>query len=200
MRNLLCVMLVVLLVSLPMMVAVAEEAALTDQGTTEVSDDGEEFDVPIDIVYEDDGTEDTEEEDMVEEANPFFGEWLCENAAIFIDEEDGVFDVFIMWDTSDTEQDIWEYTCTLDAVTGALTGEGKKSHETIGYEGEDVSSVDIYADGSATFTLEDNVLIWDDAKEHVAQGMRFERSAEDEELIEVEIEEVEEDEDEETAD
>ena len=201
MRNLLCVMLVVLLVSLPMMVAVAEDAALTDQETTEVSDDGEEFDVPIDIVYEDDGTEDTEEEDMVEVANPYVGEWLCENAAIYIDEEDGVFDVFIMWDTSDTEQDIWEYTCTLDAETGALTGEGKKSHETIGYEGEDVSSVDIYTDCSATFTLENNVLIWDDAKEHVAQGMRFERSAEDEELIDVEIqEEIEEDEDEVTAD
>ena len=201
MRNLLCVMLVVLLVSFPMMVAVAEDAAVTDQETTEVSDDGEEFDVPIDIVYEDDGTEDTEEEDVVEVANPYVGEWLCENAAIYIDEEDGVFDVFIMWDTSDTEQDIWEYTCTLDAVTGALTGEGKKSRETIGYEGEDISSVDIYTDGSATFTLENNVLIWDDAKEHVAQGMRFERSAEDEELIDVEIqEEVEEDEDEVTAD
>ena len=201
MRNLLCVMLVVLLVSLPMMVAVAEDAALTDQGTTEVSDDGEEFDVPIDIVYEDDGTEDTEEEDVVEVANPYVGEWLCENAAIYIDEEDGVFDVFIMWDTSDTEQDIWEYTCTLDAVTGVLTGEGKKSHDTIDDESEEISSEEIYIDGSATFTLEDNALIWNDAKEDVAQGMRFERSAEDEELIDVEIqEEVEEDEDEVTAD
>ena len=201
MRNLLCVMLVVLLVSFPMLVAVAEDAAFTDQETTEVSDDGEEFDVPIDIEYEDDGTEDTEEEDMVEVANPYVGEWLCENAAIYIDEEDGVFDVFIMWDTSDTEQDIWEYTCTLDAETGVLTGEGKKSHETIDYEGEDISSVEIYTDGSVTFTLEDSVLIWDDAKEHVAQGMRFERSAENEELIDVEMqEEVEEDEAEETAD
>ena len=185
MRNLLCVILVALLVSLPMMVAVAEDAAPADQETTEVSANGEESDAP---------------EDMVEEDNPFVGEWLCENAAIYIDEEDGVFDVFIMWDTSDTELDIWEYTCTLDAETGGLTGEGRKSHETIDDEGEDSSSEEIFTDGSATFTLENNVLIWDDAKEHVAQGMRFERGAEDEELIEIEIEEVEEDEAEEPAD
>ena len=111
-----------------------------------------------------------------------------------IDEEDGVFDVFIMWDTSDTEQDIWEYTCTIDAESGVLKGEGKKSHETIDDEGEVVSSEEIYADGAATFILEDNILIWDDANENVAQGMRFERGAEDEELIDVEMEEeVEED-------
>lgn len=186
MKNLLCVMLVALLVFLPMMVAVAED---------------DTWDEPIDIEYEEDAeTEeaDTEEE---EEANPFVGEWLCDNASIYIDEEDGVFDVFIMWDTSDTEQDIWEYTCTLDAETGVLKGEGKKSHETIDDEGEAVSSEEIYTDGSATFTLEDNTLIWDDAKEDVAQGMRFERGAEDEELIDVEMEEeVEEDEAEEIAD
>lgn len=201
MRNLLCVMLVVLLISLPMMMAVAEDEAIKEQKTTEVSDDGEEFDVPMDIEYEVDETEDTEEEDMVEVANPYVGEWLCDNAAIYIDQEDDVFDVFIMWDTSDTEQDIWEYNCSFDAEKGILTGEGKKSHETIDDEGEGVSSEEIYTDGSATFTLEDNILIWDDAKENVAQGMRFERGVEDEELIDVEMEEeVEEDEAEETAD
>ena len=187
MKNLLCMMIVALLVFLPMMVAVAENAVLTE---TETVTEDDAWDEPIDIEYEDDGTEDTEEEDMVEkEANPFVGEWLCDNASIYIDEEDGVFDVFIMWDTSDTEQDIWEYTCTLDAETGVLTGEGKKSHETIGDEGEVVSSEEIYADGAATFILEDNILIWDDANENVAQGMRFERGAEDEKLIDVEMEE-----------
>ena len=206
MKYLLSMVLVVLLSFLPMMAAVADEAVNADQESAEAAGHDDAWDEPVDIVYEEDGTKETGEEAQKEageeaETNPFVGEWLCEKASIYIDEQDGAFDVFIMWDTSDTEQDIWEYTCTLDAETGALTGEGKKSHETIGYEGEDVSSVDIYTDGSATFTLEDNVLIWDDAKEHVAQGMRFERSAEDEELIDVEIqEEVEEDEDEETAD
>ena len=196
MKNLLYMMLVALLVFLPMMAAAAEDAALSETETVAEDDAWEE---PIDIEYEEDGSEDTEEEDMEEEVNPFIGEWLCDNAAIYIDEEDDVFDVFIMWDTSDTEQDIWEYTCTLDAEAGILTGEGKKSHETIDDDGEGVSSDEIYTDGSATFTLEDNVLIWDDVKEHVAQGMRFERSAEDEELIDVEmVEEVEEDEAEET--
>ena len=80
MKNLLCMMIVALLVFLPMMVAVAENAVLTETGTM-TEDDA--WDEPIDIEYEDDGTEDTEEEDMVEkEANPFVGEWLCDNASI----------------------------------------------------------------------------------------------------------------------
>ena len=197
MKNLLCMMIVALLVFLPMMVAVAENAVLTE---TETVTEDDAWDEPIDIEYEDDGTEDTEEEDMVEkEANPFVGEWLCDNASIYIDEEDGVFDVFIMWDTSDTEQDIWEYTCTLDAETGVLTGEGKKSHEVIDGEGEVVSSEEVYTDGTATFALEDGTLIWDDAKEAVAQGMRFERGEEDELLEEYdEIDETADAEDEET--
>ena len=95
---------------------------------------------------------------------------------------------------TDTEEDIWEYACTLDAETGALTGEGKKSHETIDEEGEVVSSEEIFTDGSATFTLEGDALIWDDAKEDVAQGLRFERGAEDEQLVDVEMEEETEDE------
>jgi len=67
MKNLLCMMIVALLVFLPMMVAVAENAVLTE--TVTVTED-DAWDKPIDIEYEDDGTEDTEEEDMVEkEAN-----------------------------------------------------------------------------------------------------------------------------------
>ena len=32
-----------------------------------------------------------------------------------------------------------------------------------------------YTDGSATFTIEGDRLLWNDAKEDAAQGMRFER-------------------------
>lgn len=195
MKNLLCMMLVALLVFLPMMAAVADEGEMVAQEGAEAVDQDDTWDEPIDIEYEEDAETEEAAAEEEEEANPFVGEWLCDNALIFIDEEDGVYDVFIMWDTSDTEQDIWEYTCTLDAETGVLTGKGRKSHETIGEEGETVSSDEIYTDGSATFTLEDHILIWDDAMEDVAQGMRFERGAEDEELMEVEMEEeVEEDE------
>ena len=204
MKYLLSMVLVALLAFLPMMAAVADEAVNADQESTEAAGHDDAWDEPVDIVYEEDGTKETGEEAQKEageeeETNPFVGEWLCEKASIYIDEQDGTFDVFIMWDVSDTEEDIWEYSCKLDAETGVLTGEGKKSHEVIDGEGEVVSSEEVYTDGSATFALEDGALIWDDAKEAVAQGMRFERGEEDELLEEYdEIDETVDAEDEET--
>ena len=204
MKYLLSMVLVVLLSFLPMMAAVADEAVNADQESAEAAGHDDAWDEPVDIVYEEDGTKETGEEAQKEageeeETNPFVGEWLCEKASIYIDEQDGAFDVFIMWDVSDTEEDIWEYSCKLDAETGVLTGEGKKSHEVIDGEGEVVSSEEVYTDGSATFALEDGALIWDDAKEAVAQGMRFERGEEDELLEEYdEIDETVDAEDEET--
>lgn len=209
MKNLLCMMLVTLLVFLPMMAAVAEETPIDGQESAEAVGQDDAWDEPVDIEYEDDGTEEAEEEveeEEGEEISPFVGEWLCDNASIYIDEEDGAFDIYIMWDISETETDIWEYKCTLDPQTGALTGEGKKSHEVIDEEGEIVSNEEIYTDGSATFALEDDALIWTDAKEDIAQGMRFERGEEDElleeydELAEGEDAEGEEAEDEALAD
>ena len=204
MKYLLSMVLVALLAFLPMMAAVADEAVNADQESAEAAGHDDAWDEPVDIVYEEDGTKETGEEAQKEageeeETNPFVGEWLCEKASIYIDEQDGAFDVFIMWDVSDTEEDIWEYSCKLDAETGVLTGEGKKSHEVIDGEGEVVSSEEVYTDGSATFALEDGALIWDDAKEAVAQGMRFERGEEDELLEEFdEIDETVDAEDEET--
>ena len=204
MKYLLSMVLVALLAFLPMMAAVADEAVNADQESAEAAGHDDAWDEPVDIVYEEGGTEETGEEAQKqageeEETNPFVGEWLCEKASIYIDEQDGTFDVFIMWDVSDTEEDIWEYSCKLDAETGVLTGEGKKSHEVIDGEGEVVSSEEVYTDGTATFALEDGTLIWDDAKEAVAQGMRFERGEEDELLEEYdEIDETVDAEDEET--
>jgi hypothetical protein len=190
MKNILCMALVALLAFLPMMATVAEEAAPADQEAAETAeseaiDDGEEYDVPTDIEYVDDGTEEeAEEEEVEEEVNPFVGDWLCDDAGIYIDKEEEIFNVYILWDVGDAEDDIWEYVCSLDAETGALKGEGQKTHETIDEEGNVVSSEVIYTDGSAIFTLEDDVLIWDDAKENVAEGMRFERGEEEELLVE----------------
>jgi len=203
MKYLLSMVLVALLAFLPMMAAVADEAVNAEQESTEATGHDDAWDEHVDIVYEEDGTEENGEEAQKqdgeeEETNPFVGEWLCEKASIYIDEQDGTFDVFIMWDVSDTEEDIWEYSCKLDAETGVLTGEGKKSHEVIDGEGEVVSSEEVYTDGTATFALEDGTLIWDDAKEAVAQGMRFERGEEDELLEEYdEIDETADAEDEE---
>ena len=200
MKNLFSVMLVSLLVVLPVMTAFADEAAISDQGSPEAVSQDNTWDEPTDIEYvtdeeeieenaeessgkeiEEDATKEAAEE---EKASPFVGEWLCENASIFIDEQDGAFNVYILWDISDTEEDIWEYSCTLNNETGVLTGVGKKNHEVSNDEGEVVSAEEIYADGSATFSLDEDALIWADAKEDIAHGLRFERSEEEEPLEE----------------
>ena len=202
MKVFLSVMLVTLLAFLPVITAVADEAAVVEQEGEEALGQDDDWDVPINIEYEKDGTEEAEEVEEAageaEEISPFVGEWLCENASIYIDEEDGTFSVYILWDISDTEEDIWEYTCTLDDKTGALTGVGNKIHEVSDEEGEVVSTDEIYVDGAATFTLDDDALIWADAKEDIAQGLRFERG-EEEELLE-EYDQVDETEDGETED
>ena len=79
-------------------------------------------------------------------------------------------------DVNENETAWWEYTCAMDAETGALTGTGSK------YEDNAESDVmtEIYADGEAVFSLEDGVLLWNDAKEDAGQGMRFVRVPDDE--------------------
>ena len=97
--------------------------------------------------------------------------------------------------------DIWEYTCTLDAETGMLAGEGNKIHEVYDEEGETVSSDEVYTDGSVIFMMEEDALIWLDAKENVAKNLRFERGEDEDIFIEADfsdpdIEEQEEEDDE----
>lgn len=145
-------------------------------GTAYEYDEGDE---------EEEGDGGAEAEDDEASDNPFFGEWLCDPASIYIDVDEGSYSVYIMWDIDDTKESIWEYDCTLDGATGALTGKGRKTNESYDGEGEVVSSEVEYTDGSATFTIEDNALIWADAKEDVAQGMRFERGETEEFLVEV---------------
>jgi len=90
MKNLMCLMLVTMLGFSPMMAAVAEEAAIAGQESSEAVDQDDAWDEPIDIEYEEDGTEETEEVAGEEvEISPFVGEWLCDNASIYDDEGDG---------------------------------------------------------------------------------------------------------------
>ncbi len=193
MKNVLCMLLAVLLASLPLMTGVAEV----------MIDDDDDYDEPIYIIFEDeDDSEDTEEDETDEVLSSYAGVWQAENATIFIDEEDdGIFSVFIFWNIGDTMTDIWEYTCTLDAETGMLAGEGNKIHEVYDEEGETVSSDEVYTDGSVIFMLEEDALIWLDAKENVAKNLRFERGEDEDIFIEADfsdpdIEEQEEEDDE----
>ena len=123
--------------------------------------------------------EDAEFPDDDGDADPgdaYIGDWICERASIYIDEDDGVYTVNILWGSSAWEEAVWEYACRLDAETGALTGTGKMSIETYDDGGELVSTQEVYDGGAATFTIDGDELIWDDAREHAGEGMRFVRN------------------------
>ena len=104
----------------------------------------------------------------------FVGEWACERASLFIDEDDGVYLCTVMWGSSAWEETVWQYTCSLDPATGALVGVGTKSIDTYNDDGEFVSSEEEYSDGAVTFRLDGENLLWEDAKEDAGEGMRFE--------------------------
>ena len=123
----------------------------------------------------DDGGDDDDESAANSAGDAFVGDWMCERASIYIDEDDNVYNVHITWGSSAFERAVWDYTCALDPATGALTGVGKESTETYNDNGELVSTEVVYTDGAATFTIDGDTLLWNDAKENVAEGMRFER-------------------------
>lgn len=128
----------------------------------------------------DDADKDSDDDDGAPEAagnagDAFVGDWMCERATIYIDEDDGVYTVHVTWGASAFERVVWDYSCAFDPAAGALTGRGRKSTETYDDEGNLTATEVEYNDGSATFTIEGDRLLWNDAKEDAAQGMRFER-------------------------
>ena len=128
----------------------------------------------------DDADKDSDDDDGAPEAagnagDAFVGDWMCERATIYIDEDDGVYTVRVTWGASAFERVVWDYSCAFDPAAGALTGRGRKSTETYDDEGNLTATEVEYNDGSATFTIEGDRLLWNDAKEDAAQGMRFER-------------------------
>jgi len=123
----------------------------------------------------DDGEEDDDESAANSAGDAFVGDWMCDRASIYIDEDDNVYNVHITWGSSAFERAVWDYTCVLDPATGALTGVGKESTETYNDNGELTATDVVYTDGAAIFAIDGDALLWNDAKENVAEGMRFQR-------------------------
>ena len=115
-----------------------------------------------------------------EEAQSYVGRWGCDRATIDItDNGDDSFDVTVTWGSSAAEHAEWHYTCLFDVNLHRLYSSepGAKSVVTFGEDGEIVSDVPEYDDGEATFAIEDDgMLVWNDEKENAADGMRFERA------------------------
>ena len=112
----------------------------------------------------------------LEDDGLFTGDWQDGDTDISILLYSGVYEVTVAKDVNENETAWWEYTCAMDAETGALTGTGSKYEDNA----ESDEMTEIYADGEAVFSLEDGVLLWNDAKEDAGQGMRFVRVPDDE--------------------
>ncbi len=110
----------------------------------------------------------------------FTGKWECDGSWVFIDLRHGVYEVYVLADANDNELVSWEYTCVLDE-SGRLTGAGAKYVETYSQETEEYIETIIYSDGKASFTLDGDILAWNDGKEDAGKDMTFTRYIEEDE-------------------
>ncbi len=108
----------------------------------------------------------------------FSGAWACDRAGIeMIWEEEG-YRIRIEWSSSDLECTVWEYSGFYheDSNTVVTMPFGARTDLVYGEDGEVVSVTDVYDDGEAVFSIdEEGYLIWDDEKENAGEGMRFEK-------------------------
>lgn len=108
----------------------------------------------------------------------YSGIWQCDRASIEIDWEEEGYRVFIEWSSSALEHTEWQYSCFYHEEDNTLVSMpfGLKT-DVVYTEGSDEPAyTDIYDDGQATFSLdEDGRLIWQDEKEDAGKDMHFER-------------------------
>ncbi|MBP3894233.1 MAG: hypothetical protein J6D34_09370 [Atopobiaceae bacterium] len=142
---------------------------------------------PADTATTEPETQVTEEQavetDVVEDGqNPVMnviGPYACDNANILI-EANGLEGAraTVMWADSATETTKWEMVGSFDEKTLTITYDNcTKTKLTYAEDGSLDTEEDVYTDGTGTFTFTDTddgtELTWDDAKEHVADGMTF---------------------------
>ena len=108
----------------------------------------------------------------------YSGVWQCDRASIEINWEEEGYRVFIEWSSSALEHTEWQYSCFYHEEDNTLVSMpfGLKT-DVVYTEGSDEPAyTDIYDDGQATFSLdEDGRLIWQDEKEDAGKDMHFER-------------------------
>lgn len=123
------------------------------------------------------------EEAIVEDGqNPvmnYIGPYACDNANILV-EADGLegAKATVMWADSASETTKWEMSGSFDESTLTFTYDNcTKTKVTYAEDGSVDSEEIAYSDGTGTMTFADTgegtELTWNDAKEHVADGMTF---------------------------
>ena len=123
-----------------------------------------------------------EEYSMPAEAAPFEGEWMCDRAAITMYWEEAGFRTLVSWGSSAWEETEWEYNCYYNEEDGTVVSLpfGVRTDNVYNDDGELTSSTEVYNDGEAVFSLdEEGCLIWQDKKENAGDGMRFLKIIED---------------------
>ena len=109
--------------------------------------------------------------------DPWSGVWQCDRCSIEIIWEEEGYRVLVHWGSSAWECTEWSYACYVHEEEGTLvsTPFGIRSELVFGDDGEPASVTDVYNDGEAVFSLdEEGYLIWQDEKENAGEGMRFE--------------------------
>ena len=113
-------------------------------------------------------------EEEAGDGDAFLGTWACGRATIEITAEDDDYHVEIDWADSASEEYHWEYDCEYDASSDSLVGEGTLTDRVYGEDGEVESEEELYDDGAAEFTINDEGgLLWDDWEEQAAEDMVF---------------------------
>ena len=107
----------------------------------------------------------------------FVGTWVCGRATLEISPEDEGYKCLITWGGSVSEAAQWLYSCLYDSETNTLKDDGAGVKTLLVYDENGlVSSEDVYTDGAARFSLnEDGTLAWEDLKEDAGKDMAFER-------------------------
>lgn len=112
----------------------------------------------------------------------FEGQWVAGRALLTIEELDDVFYCTVDWGSSATESSNWQYECSYDDVSGALSSveNGVRRNLTYGEDGEIAKEEVVFEDGAAAFALnDDGTLTWTDFKETPGQNeIVFERMPE----------------------
>ena len=108
-------------------------------------------------------------------AEAFLGMWSCGRATIDIsfEEETDIYRVQISWSSSAAEKTAWQYVCAYDGEKLISDENGLKSN-LIWDENGDMTTEEVYNDGTATFEIDaEGNLLWNDAKENAGEDMLF---------------------------
>ena len=112
----------------------------------------------------------------------FEGQWVAGRGLLTIADLDDVVYCTIVWGTSAAEASTWEYECSYDEGSGALTSleTGVRCDLTFGEDGEIAKEEVVFEDGAASFTLnDDGTLTWTNFRETPGQNeIVFERMPE----------------------